>query len=105
MLATYSHLVNSDVDKILLTRAGIITEDERNKDNALNPRQCPHCGKVHTPTTKFCNDCGTALTKEAQATQEQAVSVVDAGMIKNAQDPAFIDAVAKRMIELQTKKR
>lgn len=64
MLATYAHLTDVDVDKILLTRAGIIT-DELKKDESLKPRQCPHCGKVHTPTTRFCDDCGTSLTEEA----------------------------------------
>ena len=71
MLATYSHLVNTDVDKILLTRAGIITDDEKQQDESLKPRQCSHCGKVHTPTTKFCDDCGEPLTKAARSQVSQ----------------------------------
>lgn len=66
-LATYSHIGNKSVDRILLTRAGIITDTEQAKDESLKPRQCPHCGKVHAPTTNFCDECGTALSGEAIA--------------------------------------
>jgi len=69
-LATYSHLVNSDMDAVLLTRAGIITDGEK-KDESLKPRQCPHCGKVHTPTTRFCDDCGQGLIEEARTQVQQ----------------------------------
>lgn len=74
MLGTYSHLVNSDMDSVLLTRAGIITEDEKNKDESLKPRQCPHCGKVHTPTTRFCDECGAGLTKEAIESRDSTMN-------------------------------
>ncbi len=63
MLGTYTHLSNADVDRVLLTRAGI-TSPETKKDDSLKPRQCSHCGKVHPPTRKFCDECGTPLTKE-----------------------------------------
>jgi integrase/recombinase XerD len=65
-LSTYSHITNKSVDRILLTRAGILTDTEQVKDESLKPRQCSHCGKVHTPTTAFCDVCGTALSGEAK---------------------------------------
>jgi hypothetical protein len=65
MMSTYTHLQNADIDRILLTRAGVVTEDIKRDDTILKPRQCPNCGKVHTPTTRFCDECGTALTGEA----------------------------------------
>ena len=71
-LATYAHLTDADVDRVLLTRAGIITNDEK-KDESLKARQCSHCGKLHTPTTKFCDECGTPLTKEV----EQQVKTIE----------------------------
>lgn len=76
MLATYSHLVNNDVDRILLTRAGIVTEMEKENDDSLKSRQCPNCGKIHTPTTKFCDDCGTGLTKEAKDERQMSLNKV-----------------------------
>jgi len=76
-LATYSHIGNKSVDRILLTRAGIITDTEKTKEESLNPRQCPHCGKVHTPTTRFCDECGTPLTGQAKQSQRDIMTVID----------------------------
>lgn len=75
-LATYAHLTDTDVDRILLTRAGIITADEK-KDESLKSRQCPHCGKIHTPTTKFCDECGTPLTKDAEKARDDLVPQIE----------------------------
>jgi len=93
MLATYSHLVNTDVDKILLTRAGIITDDLK-KDETLKPRQCPHCGKVHTPTTRFCDDCGTSLTEEARHSI-QAVTTTITGALSPEQKKQVLSGMSK----------
>jgi len=65
MLGTYTHLSDTDVDRVMLSRAGITTKETK-KDESLKPRQCPHCGKVNTPTSRFCDDCGTSLTEEAK---------------------------------------
>ena len=77
MLGTYTHLSNADVDRVLLTRAGITTADTK-KDESLKPRQCSHCGKVHTPTRKFCDECGTPLTKEAEKARDDLVPQIEA---------------------------
>lgn len=105
MLSTYAHLQNHDVDRILLGRAGVITESETVKDESLKPRQCSFCGKIHTPTTRFCDECGKPLTDEARVSQVDAVQAADDGMLGNAKDPVFIDAVARRMLELQREKQ
>lgn len=65
MLSTYTHLSNADIDRVLLSRAGIQTEETK-KDESLKPRQCSYCGKMNTPTDKFCAECGTPLTNEAK---------------------------------------
>jgi integrase len=43
--------------------------------------------------------------EQAQASQAQAVSIADTAMIKNASDPAFVDAVARRLLELQKQRK
>lgn len=76
MLATYAHMTNKDIDRILLTKAGIITNGTE-KEDQLRPRQCSNCGKVFGPTTKFCDECGTALSEEAKATKEAVSTSLD----------------------------
>jgi DNA-directed RNA polymerase beta' subunit len=77
MLATYSHMTNKDMDRILLTKAGIITNGHE-KEDELRPRQCSNCGKVHGPTTKFCDECGSSLTKEAEKERNTVISGFEA---------------------------
>lgn len=82
MLATYAHLIDTDVDRVLLTRAGIITDAEK-KDDSLKPRQCPICGKIHTPTSRFCDECGTSLTEEARQTVDSASKAIVGALDRN----------------------
>lgn len=76
MLGTYTHLSNADIDRVLLTRAGITTEETK-KDESLKPRQCPHCGTIHSPTKKFCDECGNPLTKEAEKARDNLMPQVE----------------------------
>ena len=78
MLGTYAHLTNTNTDRILLTRAGVLTkeETERKNEDALKPRQCPHCGEINVPTATFCIQCGLGLTPETRVqTQTDAEKV------------------------------
>lgn len=77
MLATYGHMTNKDIDRILLTKAGIVTNGT-DKEDGMRPRQCTYCGKVHGPTTKFCDECGTPLTKEAEKARNDLIPQVEA---------------------------
>lgn len=79
MMATYTHLSNADVDRVMLSRAGITTIETK-KDESLKSRQCSNCGKVHEPTAKFCVDCGTGLTGEVRK-QIIAKELIAAGKI------------------------
>lgn len=96
MLATYAHITNKDIDRILLTRAGIITNDKDAPDE-LRPRQCPTCGKVHGPTTKFCDECGTSLTKEFQKTIKEKSEAIE----KDREHEPNIDTLLARMKEME----
>lgn len=64
MLSTYTHLKNSDVDRILLTRAGI--EISGKKESEFKPVQCLTCGTVNPIGAKFCMQCRSALTDDAR---------------------------------------
>lgn len=63
MLSSYTHLKNSDIDRILLTRAGIKVMEK--KEGELKPPQCPKCGKINNIGAKWCDQCRTAMTTEA----------------------------------------
>jgi integrase/recombinase XerD len=63
MFSTYLHLVDSDVERVIAEKAGIITKEERSK--TLEARQCPRCFTVNGPTRGFCDTCGCELSEEA----------------------------------------
>ena len=101
MFACYAHLSNKSTDDALLEQAGIkrAKEDERNE--VLAPRQCPTCSLINGPTARFCNQCGTSLTEEALADEEQ----MKKSMLESPEAlQAYInDLVEKKMREKQTK--
>lgn len=102
MLRTYSHLSNKDIVNAVRQRYGIEKEPERKREmKTFGSVQCGACGFVNPPTLRFCGQCGAGLTTEAKTSKAEAVKLGDGGMIGNANDPAFIDAVARRMLELQ----
>lgn len=76
MMETYLHLSNAQVDRVLLSKAGIMTAETR-KDDILKPRRCSHCGKSHTPTSNFCDVCGTGLTEEARQQTSTITKTID----------------------------
>jgi len=57
MLATYAHLSDADIDRVLLAKAGIKTP-EKKVEVGVRPRQCPGCGKINTATDLYCSICG-----------------------------------------------
>jgi len=69
MFSTYLHLVDSDVERVIAEKAGIVSKEQKSK--ALEPRQCPRCFTVNGPTIRFCGTCGFELTEEAANTVVQ----------------------------------
>lgn len=65
MLATYLHLKDSDIDRVLLTRAGVEVE-EKTRSESLKKPQCPNCGQMNSLTARYCEVCGHPLTEEAK---------------------------------------
>jgi integrase len=71
MLATYAHVSNEYVDRVLLEQAGISGKKTR-KEILMKPIQCPHCRFVNLPGAEFCGKCGLSFTEEGMT----AVGVV-----------------------------
>lgn len=63
MLATYGHISNEAVDKILLGMSGVKRAPERKKKLLLQPLQCPDCEFVNPPGARFCMSCGYPFTE------------------------------------------
>jgi len=82
MLGTYAHLSNADMDRVLLSRAGITTKEPK-KDDALKPRQCSHCGEINSPTFSFCSQCGRPLTDSARHDVENTGDTLRELLVKN----------------------
>lgn len=82
MFKTYVCLTDSDIENEFLDKAGIKMKDEA--PNPLKARPCPRCHKVMGPESMFCSSCGTSLTEEVQATQDDLVKVLSR---KATEDP------------------
>lgn len=58
MFNTYAHLTDQDIEREIAEHAGIEQKSMRKKSDALEPKQCPKCYCVNSPTHNFCATCG-----------------------------------------------
>lgn len=63
MAAIYVHLAGADVDKKLLIKNGLMTNDEELIFKTLKPGKCPRCSNENPVDAKFCNVCGFVLDR------------------------------------------
>ncbi len=101
-LATYTHLSGTDIDRVLLARAGIIT-DAPKTPAGVRPIQCGWCNEINAPTNKFCAQCGAGLTKEAILSKSQVEELADKKA--EALTDEQIDRIAARVILMQKSKK
>ena len=73
MFGCYAHLSNQSIDNALLEQAGIKRADQKEKDDALAPKQCLRCFTICGPTQQFCGACGMPLTDTAALDQTMAM--------------------------------
>ncbi len=66
MMKKYLHLSGVQVDDEIARLYGIRPAGRPKKGEEFKPRQCPSCGEVSSPTTRFCSHCGRSLTGEAR---------------------------------------
>ena len=88
MLATYCHLIDQDANNAILRENNLTTTQAQ--PMRLQPRACPRCKELNTPSNTYCTRCAGILDLASayQATAQQ-------------QDT---NAIALRLIELLTKK-
>ncbi len=77
MPAVYVHLSGADVENKVLAKAGIIKEDEKAGQDALEARQCPRCRGLCAYDTKYCPHCSliidSKVAMEVMQAEEQVV--------------------------------
>lgn len=95
-LQTYLHLVNTDVDRVMLAHYGLagkdVTEPER-----VEIHECPRCKTIAGPGSRYCGRCGLELTEEAARSIEASKGFL-------ADDAAIQKEEMRRMI-LEMKER
>lgn len=75
MLGTYAHLHNADIDREILTKAGVTAPQTRARSFSLAPRQCPHCLTMNSPSANYCATCGKPMDEQAQQTVDQCIKI------------------------------
>ncbi|MDE1861517.1 MAG: site-specific integrase [Thaumarchaeota archaeon] len=65
----YTHLVDSDVDKAVLSHYGIVKDEKDAKPQV--PRICSICQFPNEPTTKFCSQCTKPLDLQAALEEDE----------------------------------
>lgn len=64
MRSRYVHLANSDQDKAIRKRYGLLTEKDDMDSGFLNPVACPRCMEDNSSDKKRCAKCGFILDNE-----------------------------------------
>ena len=102
MLDVYTHIDNEYMDQTALRQAGMsrVAEAKSTETYKLEPPVCSRCSTVNVVGSKWCSHCQGPLTVDARVERDQAMSIGDQRIVETP-DPAFIDAVARRMIEIQ----
>ncbi len=64
MRSRYVHLANSDQDKAIRKRYGLLTEKNDESSGFLNPVACTRCMEDNSSDKKLCAKCGFILDSE-----------------------------------------
>lgn len=73
----YLHYGENEVDRKLLSKEGLLTENEEKEQQvdreSLKPRDCPRCKTINPATSKYCNSCGMTLDLKQFMTDQETV--------------------------------
>ncbi|VVB88872.1 Tyrosine recombinase XerA [uncultured archaeon] len=89
MPATYVHLAGADVDKKLLIKNGLITDDEEIVLKTLKPGKCPRCAADNPVDAKYCATCGLVLDKNVAKEIEDKSKLIPEVFAAMQSNPEF----------------
>ena len=73
MPEVYVHLSGADVERKLLENAGLIDDEDDQKENVLEPVRCPRCKSMNPHYAMYCVRCSMALNEEAARNADESV--------------------------------
>jgi len=82
----YVHLSGKDLEKKILSIAGILEEEEVNKPGAMDPIRCPRCRTMNAPGSRFCSMCSQVLDERAMQEIDQVITDVSYDMARMTED-------------------
>lgn len=91
MFDYYLKLADTDVQKAVLAKAGVVRESE--KVAQTKPIKCV-CGHLNEPTLNYCGRCGRAL-KEGYKSMNDEISEADRELLKLLKNPKIIEKLQK----------
>jgi ribosomal protein L40E len=100
MPSVYVHLSGRDVDSTLLKHYGIKVEAPT--EDLLEPRICPWCKAVSSPSARFCQECNAPLdptsASRAMEKQRRRVELVERFIERILQEaPSFGENILREM--------
>jgi len=80
----------------MLKGNGIDTNDTKQKEKRLEPRQCKQCPVINPPVSKHCSNCGMRLTDDVIASD----NMMQESVFNNSDTlHSYIDAVVDKKLE------
>ncbi|MDG6251741.1 site-specific integrase, partial [Methanocalculus sp.] len=73
MPEVYVHLSGADVERKLLENAGLIDDEDDQKEKVLEPIRCPRCKSMNPHYATYCVCCSMALNEEAARSVDESV--------------------------------
>jgi integrase len=97
MPATYVHLAGADVDKKLLIKNGLITDDEELILKTLKPGKCPRCATDNSVDAKYCSICGLILDQNVAKDIDEKTKAIPGLLAALQHDPEFLKLLTKHL--------
>lgn len=97
MPATYVHLSGRDVDDKILQIYNLKPKD-RDREDAMRPKECPRCQYINAPVSRYCGRCGTVLNEGERVKLEvQGKEVTKQFFDLTSTDPTLTGTINKVM--------
>jgi site-specific recombinase XerD len=100
MASIYVHLSGRDIDAALLAIQGIRPR-EKTDDPKLKVVICSRCGDKNSPSSKFCNRCGSPLNTEVALELDDVRKKADRLMSELVRKPEVLEVLLNALKELE----
>lgn len=103
MPAVYVHLAGGDVDRKLLAKNGLITDDGELLFRTLKPGKCPRCSADNPVDSKYCAICGLILDKNVAKQVDEKTKLIPEILATMQSDPEFQKLFAEAIMKAAKK--